>query len=56
MIKIKTIKELCFILAALIIIITLIVLVSIVGKNLTYTTKFTPPSTELSLKNQSYFT
>lgn len=30
--------------------------ISLVGKNLTYTTRFTPPSSENSLRNETYYT
>ena len=45
MFKIKNLKELFFIIVAVSIMITLVLLISLVGKNLTYTTRFTPPST-----------
>lgn len=56
MFKLKNPIESIFIVVAFVLLITFAVLVSLVGKNLTYTTRFTPPSTERSLKNESYFT
>lgn len=56
MFKLKNPMETIFIIVAIILMLTFVVLVSLVGKNLTYTTRFTPPSTERSLKNESYFT
>ena len=43
--KIKNVKETIFIITALATMVTLVVLIALVGKNLTYTTRFTPPST-----------
>ena len=43
--KIKNAKETLFIITALATMVTLVILISLVGKNLTYTTRFTPPST-----------
>ena len=43
--KIKNVKETVFIITALAVMVTLVILISLVGKNLTYTTRFTPPST-----------
>lgn len=56
MLKLKSWFEIAFIIVAFILLVTFAVLISLVGKNLTYTTRFTPPSTERSLKNESYFT
>lgn len=56
MFKLKNPMETIFIVVTFVLLITFAVLVSLVGKNLTYTTRFTPPSTERSLKNESYFT
>jgi hypothetical protein len=56
MLKIKNPKETIFVATTAALLATLVVLVAILGKNLTYTTRFTPPSTEQALKNQSYFT
>lgn len=56
MFKLKNPIETIFIAVAFVLLITFAALVSLVGKNLTYTTRFTPPSTERSLRNESYFT
>lgn len=45
MFKIKNPLETVFIIIAVALMVTFAVLVSLVGKNLTYTTRFTPPST-----------
>ena len=46
MLKLKKPIETVFIVVAVALVLTFVVLVSLVGKNLTYTTRFTPPSTE----------
>ena len=51
MLKLKNPFEVIFIFAVAILMLNFALLVSFVGKNLTYTTRFTPPSTERSLKN-----
>lgn len=56
MLKLKNPFEVIFIFAVAILMLNFALLVSFVGKNLTYTTRFTPPSTERSLKNETYFT
>ena len=45
MFRIKNPKETIFIICTGVLMLTLILLVSLIGKNLTYTTRFTPPST-----------
>ena len=45
MFRVKNPKETIFIACTGVLMFTLIILVSLVGKNLTYTTRFTPPST-----------
>lgn len=45
MLKLKNPMETIFIIVAIALMLTFAVLVSLVGKNLTYTTRFTPPST-----------
>ena len=45
MFRIKNIKETIFIIVGTSILVTLVILIALVGKNLTYTTRFTPPST-----------
>ena len=51
MIRLKTWFEIAFLIVAAVLLLTLALLVALVGKNLTYTTRFTPPSTEKALKN-----
>lgn len=40
----------------IVLVLTAIVQISIIGKNLTFSTRFTPPSTEKSLKDSTYYT
>ena len=41
--------------AGVVLMLTALLLISLVGKNVTYTTRFTPPNTEASLRNSTYF-
>ena len=56
MLKLKNIQEIIFIIVGVVLLLTLVVLISLVGKNLTYSRHFTPPSTEQDLKDQTFFT
>ena len=56
MLRFKNALERIFIIATIILTITIIVEISLVGKNVTFSTRFTPPSTQRSLKNQTYYT
>lgn len=56
MLRLKNPLESIFMGTSVLLIIVLLVEISLVGKSLTYSTRFTPPSTELNLKNATYFT
>ena len=45
MFRIKNQKETFYVIGVIVLMLTFVVLVALVGKNLTYTTRFTPPST-----------
>ena len=54
--RIKNPLETILVITTVILEVTLLVEIGLVGKNVTYTTRFTPPSTERTLMNQTYFT
>lgn len=56
MLRFKNALEKVFVVAVAVLMISMVVEISLVGKNVTYTTRFTPPSTEKSLKNETYYT
>jgi len=56
MLRLKNFLEKGFLGVAAILMAVIIVDISILGKNLTFMTRFTPPSTEEDLKNEAYFT
>jgi hypothetical protein len=54
--KIEALLEKILITTCSIILLVIFLEISFIGKNLTYTTRFTPPSTEDSIRNQTYYT
>jgi hypothetical protein len=56
MLKLKNALEKAFVAVAVVLMISIVVEIALVGKNVTYTTRFTPPSTEQALKNETYYT
>jgi formate hydrogenlyase subunit 3/multisubunit Na+/H+ antiporter MnhD subunit len=55
MLKLKNALERIFVGVVVVLMVSIVVEISLIGKNITFSSRFTPPSTEKSLKEESYY-
>lgn len=55
MLKLKNTLERIFVGVVAVLMVAIVVEISLIGKNVTYSSRFTPPSTEKTLKDDSYY-
>lgn len=55
MLKLKNALERIFVIVAGVLMVAIVVEIALVGKNITFSSRFTPPSTEKTLKGESFY-
>lgn len=55
MLKLKNTLERVFVAVTVVLMVSIVVEISLIGKNITFSSRFTPPSTEKTLKDESYY-